>query len=142
MGGKETERVGVLLHNIYTSSWKKTKEIRFREANEFQEWGMLPADADLKQGHKEWQDGLLEVLCSEWMTPERVVESAEQVFAKYQPMLTQAARKAKAAAEEEEEQGYGIPAYLEALQARVSLDTIFSLQGEEGQQNPHYENGG
>ena len=55
--------------------------------------------------------------------PEGVVESAEQVFVKYQPMLTQAARKAKAAAEEEEEQGYNIPAYLEALQARVSLDT-------------------
>jgi hypothetical protein len=86
MGGKETERVGALLYNIYTSSWKKTREVRFREANDFQEWDMLQADADLKQGHKEWQDALLEVLYSDWMTPEGVVESAEQVFAKYQPM--------------------------------------------------------
>ena len=123
MGGKETGRVGVLLYNIYTSSWKKTKEIRFREASDFQQWDMLSADADLKQGHKEWQDALLEVLYCNWMTPEGVVESAEHVFAKYQHMVTQAARKAKAAAEEEEEQGYVIPAYLEALQARVSLDT-------------------
>ena len=133
MGGKETERVGVLLYNIYTSSWVKTKEIRFSEANDFQQWGMLSAEADLKEGHKEWQEGLLEVLYCDWMTPEGVVESAEQVFCKYQPMLTQAARKAKAAAEEEEEEGYNIPAYLEALQARVSLDTR-EKKGSKSQQ--------
>ena len=57
---------------------------------------MLPGDTDLKQGHKEWQDGLLEVLYCEWMTPEGVVKSAEQAFTTFQPMLTQAARKAKA----------------------------------------------
>ena len=103
MGGQEQEKVGVLIYNIYTSSWLKPKEVRFKEAAEFQEWEQVQSLAELQEGFKAWQAALLEVLYTEWMTPEGVVESAEQVFVKFQPMLTQAARASKAAAEEEGE---------------------------------------
>ena len=78
---------------------------------------------DLKQGHKDWEEMLLEQLYCEWMTPEGVIKSAEQVFVKFQPMLTRAAREAKAAAAEGEDYMCDVPTYLEAIQARVSLDT-------------------
>ena len=38
MGGKETEKAGVLIYNIYTSSWTKDDSIRFQEATYFQQW--------------------------------------------------------------------------------------------------------
>ena len=65
MGGKETEKVGVLIYNICKSSWTKDDSIRFQEAADFQQWEPVETLEELKEGHKDWAEGLLEVLYAE-----------------------------------------------------------------------------
>ena len=80
MGGKEHEKVGVLLFNIYTSSWKKDKDIRFREMTDFQEFPEVKDIGSLRQEHARWDNMLLEVMHGEFATDKTVVESAREVF--------------------------------------------------------------
>ena len=122
MGGKERERVGVLLYNIYTSSWKKDKEVKYKEMTDFQDDKEVQDIASLKSEHARWEEQLLEVMYTEFATDETVVESAREVFCKFQPMLAHAADAAKKAAEEEGEAGLNIPAYLDSLRAKVASD--------------------
>ena len=122
MGGKEREKVGVLLYNIYTSSWKKDKDIRFREMTDFQEFPEVKDIGSLRQEHARWENMLLEVMHGEFAADETVVESAREVFCKFQPMLAYAMDAGKKAAEEEGEAGIHIPAYLEAIKFKVSRE--------------------
>ena len=87
MGGKEHEKVGVLLFNIYSPSWKKDKDIRFKEMTDFQEFPEVQDIASLKSEHARWENMLLEVMYGEFATDEAVVESVREVFCKFQPML-------------------------------------------------------
>jgi len=122
MGGKEHEKVGVLLYNIYTSSRKKDKEVRLREMADFQEFPEVKGIGSLKQEHARWDNMLLEVMHGEFATDETVVESAREVFCKFQPMLAYAIDAGKKAAEEEGVAGIHIPAYLEAIRFKVSRE--------------------
>ena len=78
--------------------------------------------ASLKQQHARWEDMLLEIMYSEFASDETVVESAREVFCKFQPMLAHAADAAKKAAEEEGSTGFDIPTYLESLRSKVTSE--------------------
>ena len=95
--GAALQKVGVLLFNIYTSSWKKDKDNRFKEMTDFQEFPEVQDIASLKSKHARWESMLLEVMYGEFATDETVVESVREVFCKFQPMLAHAADAGKKA---------------------------------------------
>ena len=113
-----------MLFNIYTSSWKKDKEVRLREMADFQEFPEVKGIGSLKQEHARWENMLLEVMYGEFATDETVVESVREVFCKFQPMLAHALDAGKKAAEEEGEAGIHIPAYLEAFRSKVTSEVV------------------
>ena len=112
MGGKEASRVGVLIYNIYKSSWKKERKELQRLHHEFNELPFVPGVSTLRQRYREWMDLLLEVMYSDYSAPELVLESAEVVFQRFMPQVLQARRAAEAMAQEEGE-GQLVPEFLE-----------------------------
>ena len=65
-------------------------------------------------------DALLEVMYSDYSSPEMVLESAEVVFQRFMPQVLQARRAAEALAAEEGE-GQLVPEFLEQMATKVSI---------------------
>ena len=120
MGGGEKSKVGVLLYNIYKSSWKKERKELHRLQHEFDEIQVVAGVSTLRARHKEWVDALLEVMYSDWSSKEMVLESAEVVFQRFMPQVMQARRAAEALAKQEGE-GQLVPEFIEQLAARVTM---------------------
>ena len=74
----------------------------------------------LKQRYREWVDALLEVMYSEYSSPEMVLESAEVVFQRFMPQALQSRRAAEALAAEEGD-GQLVPEFIEQMATKVSI---------------------
>ena len=117
MGGKEKSRVGVLIYNIYTSSWNR-KSVH-KDMEKLNNMAVVGGIQQLKARHEEWRAALLEVMYCDYASEELVQESAERVFQRFQPMLRNADREARKRAAEEGGTGIDVPKYLDCLKQQV-----------------------